>query len=95
MGIAFALILDSNPLKGTERRIALTVTQEALARVASIEAARCCQREAWLALRSAAESSRRHLPVALSAEASFSCRQRGRNAECVGKACPLLREAVH
>jgi hypothetical protein len=89
VGIGFSIILESNPLKAAERRIVQTVTQRALERIASYEAARCCQRDCWLALRAAAELSTEHLPVALRAEIPLSCQQSGRNAECIADRCPL------
>jgi hypothetical protein len=52
-------------------------------------AARCCQRDSWLALTKAAELSRDYLPIALRAEAPLYCTQARQNRECLGTACPL------
>jgi hypothetical protein len=89
VGIGFSIILQANPLKPAARQIVQTVTQRVLERIASLEAARCCQRDCWLALRTAAELSAQYLPIPLRAEASLLCWQSDRNAECITDRCPL------
>ena len=61
----------------------------ALARIASLEAARCCQRDCWLALQEASASSEALLGVHLPASAPLACRQLARNRDCLGAECPL------
>jgi len=53
-------------------------------------AARCCQRESWLALRKAAELSAALLPTPLLANAELACNQHQRNKQCIRKACRLF-----
>jgi hypothetical protein len=89
VGIGFGIILNSSPLKAAQRQAVLTVTQRTLERIASYKAARCCQRDCWLALRAAAELSTEYLPVALQAETPLLCQQSDRNAECIADRCPL------
>lgn len=89
VGIAFGVILDSNPVKAKQRQTIQQASAEALRRIAAHEAARCCQRDVWLALKTAAELSRTMLPVALKADAPLVCRQMHLNHECIGAACPL------
>ncbi len=89
VGIGFGVLLDANPVKARERQIVQTVTHAALADIAALTAPRCCQRDAWLALTSAAASSREHLPVELTARAELSCSQSRLNSECIGSTCPL------
>jgi hypothetical protein len=55
----------------------------------SLEAARCCQRESWLALRKAAELSRGLLPIPLQAVAPLTCHQGGDRPDCLQSRCPL------
>ncbi|MFH0728769.1 MAG: DUF5714 domain-containing protein, partial [Pseudomonadota bacterium] len=60
-------------------------------------AARCCQRDSWLALTKAVTLSRRYLPISLEANLPMNCEQRHRNKECMGISCPLYgqqRESV-
>lgn len=93
VGVAFSLIIEGSPLKGDKRKTAQSAVVAALAPIAELEAARCCQRDGWLALRKAAELSREMLPVTLKAEASLRCEQIKANAECIGKTCPIFPSA--
>ena len=90
VGIAFALLLESTPLKGVQRHQLQSLTHEVLGVIAQYEAARCCQRDCWLALKKAADMSATLLPIHLRASAHVACRQIGQNGECLGKACPLF-----
>lgn len=89
VGIAFGVLLQANPLKPKERRQVQEAVRAVLAEITSWEAARCCQRESWLALRRAAEVSRTLLPLPLKAEAPLVCRQSGPRPDCLQSRCPL------
>jgi hypothetical protein len=89
VGIAFSVLLKANPVKPKERRQVLGAVQTVLGELSSWEAARCCQRDCWLALRKAAELSRRLLPIPLTAEAPLVCRQSGERQDCLLSDCPL------
>jgi SAM-dependent methyltransferase len=90
VGIAFSLILESNPLTPEARSRTQTVTSIVLAEIARFEAARCCQRDCYIALKKAAELSKDVLPVALLAGETLDCEQADQNEECIGSACPLF-----
>lgn len=90
VGIAFSLITEATPLKAEERQIIQTVTHKVLKEIADQKAARCCQREGWIALKKCAELSKNMLPVSLKADADLNCRQQNRNRQCMGKECPLF-----
>jgi hypothetical protein len=75
--------------QASERSTVQGVTQAVLAEIAGVKAARCCQRDGFIALTKAAELSRTLLPVALKAEHRFACRQMHLNKECLGKTCIL------
>jgi hypothetical protein len=90
VGIAFSLIIESSPLKGDRRKTVQSAVVAALEPIAALDAARCCQRDSWLALKKAAELSQETLPVTLKADASVRCAQVKANAECIGATCPLL-----
>jgi 7,8-dihydro-6-hydroxymethylpterin dimethyltransferase len=97
VGIAFSLILEASPLTPARRQIVQSVTQSVLSEISSLKAARCCQRDSWLALTKAVTLSRRYLPISLEANLAMNCEQRHRNKECMGTACPLYcrqRESV-
>jgi hypothetical protein len=89
VGIAFSVILEANPLAPAGRRTAQEATSAVLAEIAKLEAARCCQRECFVALETAAELSTTMLPVALQAADTIACEQVELNDECLGPACPL------
>jgi len=92
VGIAFSLILEASPLTPGRRQTVQSVTQSALSEISSLKAARCCQRDSWLALTEAVTLSRRYLPISLEANFPMNCEQRHRNKECMGTACPLYRQ---
>jgi len=89
VGLAFGILLRANPLKPRKRRLVQEAVQAVLTEFSSWEAARCCQRECWLALRRAAELSRTLLPLPLTADAPLVCRQSGDRPDCLQSRCPL------
>jgi len=89
VGIAFSVLLGANPVKAQERQQVQQVTQAVLREQAGFAAARCCQRDSWLALKKAAELSQDYLSIALRADFPLHCRQAHQNRECLGTACPL------
>jgi SAM-dependent methyltransferase len=89
VGIGFSLILESTPVTPEPRRHIQAATTAVLGEIARFEAARCCQRECYVALRTAARLSRGLLPVPLRAEGDLLCGQFPDNEECIEAACPL------
>jgi len=89
-GSAFGVILASTPVTAGPRRILQEVTSTILGRIAATEAARCCQREAWIAMREAVALSEKYLPVRLRADETNPCAQHELNRECIGDDCPLF-----
>jgi len=90
VGIGFGIILDSNPTNAQTRQRVLQVTTAALEKISAQKAARCCQRESWLALKTGAEISDKYLPIKLKADELFQCEQMQQNAECMGISCPIF-----
>ncbi len=94
-GIAFSIMLKSNPVKPEQRKTVQQVTAAVLEEIAQYEAARCCQRDCWIALKKAADLSVKLLGVPLEASYVMRCSQQHLNNECFGKACPIVsRQAV-
>jgi len=89
VGIAFAALIGSSPVKADERATSLRVTQAVLGALAELQAARCCQRDAWVALAAAAELSVELLDRPLIAAGGWTCQQSERNRQCLGPSCPL------
>ena len=92
VGTALSLILGANPLKPDLRQIVQSATQEVLTEISALKAARCCQRDSWIALKKVAELSRTLTPIPMKAAYDLKCRQQKFNAECIGAKCPLLRK---
>ncbi len=90
-GIAFGIILKSTPLAPNARQIVQQVSEAIIHDLNQIPAARCCQREVWTTLKTAARLSQIHLPLTLKAQGSVQCRQQGRNKECIHKDCPYFK----
>ncbi|MBO8091759.1 MAG: methyltransferase domain-containing protein [Prosthecochloris sp.] len=89
-GTAFSIMLKANPLKAEERKTAQQVTADILRRIAQLSAARCCQRDCWIALKTSAELSSRLLDIPLKAEHTIICTQKKLNNECPGDLCPVF-----
>jgi MoaA/NifB/PqqE/SkfB family radical SAM enzyme/SAM-dependent methyltransferase len=89
VGIAFSLILRASPVKARERQQVQQVTQAVIQAQARFAAARCCQRDSWLALKTAAALSKTYLSISLPADVPLRCQQAHLNQECLGQSCPL------
>ncbi len=89
VGAAFGVLLAANPVTPGPRQAVQSIAARVLARLSGREAARCCQRECWEALKVAAELSREYLDLPLAAAARLVCTQAGRNRECIKQECPL------
>ncbi|MDY6822888.1 MAG: DUF5714 domain-containing protein [Thermodesulfobacteriota bacterium] len=90
VGVAFGIMLKSTPLAPTPRQMVQRVTDTVIQKINMHEAARCCQRETFTALKAAAELSKTLLPVELKADGDVQCRQQGKNRECIRQACPYF-----
>ena len=82
-------MLKSSPVTPAQRQMVKALTGDLICGLGSIEAARCCQREAWTVLQEAVKVSAELLPITLKADAPFTCRQMKRNKECYGVRCPV------
>ncbi len=95
LGIAFGIMLASNPLKPVPRQQVQRIVARTLERISSLKAARCCRRESHFALQVAAEESLNLLPVRIRAEEWESCGQYELNKECIKTSCPFFRRATN
>jgi MoaA/NifB/PqqE/SkfB family radical SAM enzyme/SAM-dependent methyltransferase len=90
VGIAFAILLGASPVAATARATAQKVTHAALGEIAKYEAARCCHREVWTALKIASKLCEAFLHVSVPAELEIRCDQKKYNTYCYKKACPIF-----
>jgi 7,8-dihydro-6-hydroxymethylpterin dimethyltransferase len=89
VGIAFSVLLEATPLKGAARQSVQQVVQQVLAEIAGYTAARCCQRDCWLALRAGMRIAGETFGIALPGIEPYQCNQMAHNKECMGCDCPL------
>ena len=92
VGIAFSIILRSDPYKGKERQIVQEATAKVLRAIGRYKAPRCCQRDCWVALRQVARLSERYIGVRLKADRNLACLQFEKNRECIRAMCPLYED---
>jgi hypothetical protein len=95
VGIAFGLLLESNPLKPEPRQHVQRIVSETLAEITSFRAPRCCRRESHLAFQVAARVSAGLLATELRAEEWRSCDQHELNEECIKQSCPFFDRTCH
>lgn len=89
VGIAFSVLLEATPLKGEARQQVQGIVQRVLAEIAGYRAARCCQRDCWIALEVGMRTATEMWDLQLPALEPFACTQMARNKECLGVDCPL------
>jgi len=89
VGIAFSVLLEATPLKASARQSVQRIVQRVLAEIAEYEAARCCQRDCWIALQCGVKIAGEHWTLHLPEVEPFTCSQMAKNRECLGIECPL------
>lgn len=89
VGIAFSIIGEATPLTPNQRQSAMLGVVSAAKSISSYKAARCCQRECYLALKQAAEKSQSICGIRLPADDRMTCAQHHKQKECAGAECPL------
>jgi MoaA/NifB/PqqE/SkfB family radical SAM enzyme/ubiquinone/menaquinone biosynthesis C-methylase UbiE len=94
VGTGFSILLKSTPYKGKERQMVQQIAKDVLTEIASYEAARCCQRDCYTALKIASEKANTILNKPLPADIKMICTQYKSNKECIGNKCPLWHTNV-
>lgn len=95
VGTGFSILMKANPYKAKERKILQNITKEVLEKIAGFEAARCCQRDCFVALEAASKLSSAILGKTLLADYHMVCTQYADNKECIGAQCPLWEKNNH
>jgi len=91
MGISYATLLDSTPIRGEARGRSQAVVAEAMKRLAVLRAARCCRRDSLVSLEVACELSAELLPHPLETSFREDCDQVNTNRECLHEDCPWFK----
>ena len=94
-GISFSIILNSNPRIAKKRQVVQKIVSTITGKISEKKAARCCQRECYIALREAARLSAELLPVRLRADYPMTCEQYSINRECITSLCELYPNASY
>jgi uncharacterized protein DUF5714 len=89
-GTFVAIATGSTPLAGRERGLSNRMTARALDVISRTDGARCCKRDALLAILASARFAREHLAVDLPARGP-ACEWSASNRECLGDGCPFHR----
>jgi len=87
-GIALSILMESNPYHAEKRQKVMQATSRVLDEIGKYTAARCCQRDSWIALSAIANIIREELGIALPV-GKIECQQFAKNKECIYHQCPL------
>ena len=86
-GIFVSLVTGASPLSAEEWRLANEMTSASLGVIAKNGGPRCCKRDTWLALLTAADFARERLGVPLEKPAAVRCSFFGKNPTCLKQNC--------
>lgn len=90
VGAALSILHATGPLSNNEfYKDNLLLVSTALGRIAHIGGPRCCKRNAFLSLKTAAEFVAEHYGIMLESD-KISCDFSPRNQQCLGKKCPFF-----
>lgn len=89
VGIAVSVLLQATPIKAAARQKAQQAVHQVLGEISSHTAARCCQRDCYIALRTGLTLMSAMVGLQVPSPEPFRCTQIARNKECLGSSCPL------
>jgi hypothetical protein len=88
-GIFISLVTGATPLSREEWKLSNLITAKSLEQIALRGGPRCCKRNTFLAIRSAADFTREHLAIVMPIATQITCEFPSRNNECLTKDCPF------
>jgi hypothetical protein len=88
-GICTSILLHATPLSREEWRLSNLITATALLAIADLGGPRCCKRDTFLALETAAQFAEQHLDASLPRPKDFTCAFSAANHECLLHRCPF------
>lgn len=95
VGAALAIVHETGPLSNNAYyKDNLSYVSRALGKIAEVGGPRCCKRNAFLSLRTAAAFVKERYGIVLPVK-EISCTFSGRNPQCLGMACPFYGGKVH
>lgn len=92
VGAALSILHSTTPLSDSEYyKDNMRLTSQVLAALSEIGGPRCCKRNGFLALHTAADFVREHYGIVLET-GEISCDFSSRNKQCIASRCPFFRE---
>jgi uncharacterized protein len=88
VGIFVSIASGGSPLNGRERGLSIRATSDALKVIGATDAPRCCKRDVFLGLLSAARFARKNLGIDFPTS-KVRCEFSDMNRECIGSECPF------
>jgi hypothetical protein len=93
VGIFVSIASGGSPMKGPERGMAIRATSDALKVIGNTDAPRCCKRDVFLGLLSAARFARKNLGIDFPTS-KVRCEFSHMNRECIDSECPFHARPV-
>ncbi len=87
-GMFFSIATGTTPLSGKSWGLANRITAEALERIGEAGGPRCCKRNSFTAVKTAAEFVKEHLSVEMELPEQIQCRWSEENRQCLRVRCP-------
>jgi len=91
-GIFLSIVTNSTPLNGESRKLSNLLTSKCLQKTSEYSGERCCKRDGFLALETAASFTADHLYVQMVTPEKHICEFVERNKECIKESCPFYSE---
>lgn len=88
-GIFLSLITGATPLSREEWKLSNLITAKSLEKIAMHGGPRCCKRNSFLAIRSAADFTRENFGIVMPITTPITCQFSAINKECLTKDCPF------
>lgn len=88
--IFVSVLTGATPLSRAEWQLSSLATTESLLAIANHGGPRCCKRDTFLAIQTAAAFVRRELQINLEVSSAITCECRALNTECIGGRCPIF-----
>ena len=89
-GIFLSIVTDGTPLNGESRKLSNLLTSECLKKTSEYSGARCCKRDGFFAIETAADFVADNFGVLMELPEDFTCEFYPRNEECLKKNCPFF-----
>ena len=89
-GIFLSIVTGGTPLDGSSRKLSNLLTSECLKKTAEHSGARCCKRDGFLAIQTAAAFAAENLGVRMGLPERLVCHFSQRNKECLKGQCPFF-----